>query len=172
MINFNKIHFMPDEIAILNNGGIITCWLISELFDVKFSLEECIDLAKFNSNKGFDGTKIKTFTSENGLYYFDTDKNTIISYQKYDELLNNNIIGGIMFTGYGDDNTPYSSLLTKMQGSNFLMTYGPTDWNDFEKVKGLYIFFVSTLPDISKFLKVKGGTLKRFPPYPLLGSSL
>jgi hypothetical protein len=163
MIDFNRIQFIPDEIALLNNGGIVTCWLISEIFDIEFNLEECIYLTKYNSDIGFDGTKIKAFSSEKGLYYYDTAICTTITYKNYDDLLKNDIIGGIMLTGYGDDNKPHISLLTKMQGPNFLMTYGPNDYNDFKKVKGLYLFFISSLPDISRFIKVKGGDLRRFP---------
>ena len=168
MINFEKIpNNLPTEIANTRGSGVVFCWTLSIIFDLHFDLLKFYNVIKFDPKKGINGHDITTYVNNENLYYYDFPPKSSVDID-FPKLTKANIATGLAFNAYGKDVGDHLSLITNMSGAEFSMLNGNPDYNDLRQVQGLYLFFITPLPDISEFIMVETAPktkLNRYPNY-------
>jgi hypothetical protein len=165
MIDFRKVLYIPVSIQKKQNSAITLAWMLSNIYNFRFEMSEFYNIANIDINQGIGLEEIRQYLKTKKMYYFDNQVDASINFD-YINLLQNDILSGIVYTSYNNDNIPHMSLLTEISQSHFLMLYGNANYNDIKKAENLFIFFVSILPDISKYVKVvspSGSKLNRYP---------
>ncbi len=154
MIQLEKIPTnLPTEIEETGNPAIIMLWMLSKIFNYEFDLSELY--IQLGVDNGIDFQKIPDYINKKGLYYLDAPEDCNILFGDYENLLQNDIVGGVLYTSYSENNIPHSSLITEFKEDMILLTYGSEQYYKINDIKGLYLFFISTRPQMKEFFQVK-----------------
>lgn len=155
MIKFENLkidnNVISEIINIGNSCGVVTCYILSLIYDFKFDIEEFK-----NIGMGLTDKKIQDYAAKNGLNYISKEKNgkSNCSFADFDVLCENDIC--MTLSGSNTKNNgPHNSILTNFKGDNFtqLMCNNQNCKTKFSEVENIYPTFYYKNCDIDNFVE-------------------
>ncbi len=121
MIDFSKLNIDNNKIEeikkIGNSCGVISCYLLSLIFDFNFNIDEFQ-----NIGVGMTAKQVQDYAEENGVNYMSKESEggkSNCSFADYDVLLENNILIDLSATNLNGRDRPHTSILTEITGDYF-----------------------------------------------------
>ncbi len=144
-IDYNKI----EEIKKIGNScGVVSCYLLSLIFDFNFNIEEFR-----NIGIGMKQKEIQSYAKKNGIDFLckeNSGNKSKCSFLDYNILLKNDIVIDLSATNLNGENRPHNSILTEVNGDFFNPIFADKEngFNEFSKLENLYLTFYYKNSDI------------------------
>ena len=157
MIDFAKINIDNNKIEeikqIGNSCGVVSCYLLSLIFDFKFNIEEFR-----NIGIGMTASQVQKYAKKNGVDYMSKENQgnkSNCSFKDYDILLKNNIIIDLSATNLNGKNKSHTSILTEIKGDNFKPIFADhkNGIKQFSKLENTYLTFYYKNERINDFVQ-------------------
>jgi len=166
MIDFSEIKNIPERVLATGHSGVAFAWSLSVLFNFEFSIDDYFNIVESANNLVVDDF-IK-YCNKKNLYVFHN-----VGIQKefnFFNLLKSDIVTCMIYDSYYNDKTPHISVIRYWHKNEINFLIGNPNNDNLKKLENFFIFFVTKLPDISDYVRVKsksGEKLFRSPNYGL-----